>query len=131
MQPCPSGTYNPRPGIHNVTECTQCDGGTYCLTPGLSAPSGNCSAGYYCRYGDFSVSVYIVLILQGTLILEGNVHVCMLLPVLRCPLFVLCSGVNTATPNGANTGEGNDCPLGHYCPEATTEPITCPSGTYR
>lgn len=67
LQPCPSGTYNQRPGIHNVTECTQCDGGTYCLTPGLSAPSGNCSAGYYCRYGEHShcVSLYTVLILDN------------------------------------------------------------------
>ncbi len=52
LQPCPSGTYNPTLGIRNVTECTQCDGGMFCLIPGLSTPSGSCSAGYYCTSGD-------------------------------------------------------------------------------
>lgn len=23
------------------------------------------------------------------------------------------------------------CPVGHFCPEATDAPITCPPGTYR
>jgi hypothetical protein len=51
LQPCPPGTYNPIEGIRNVSECTQCDGGMYCLTKGLSAPSGNCTEGYYCSSG--------------------------------------------------------------------------------
>ena len=53
-QPCPAGTYNPQTGLRNVTECTQCDGGRYCLTPGRSAVSGNCTAGYFCRTGKHS-----------------------------------------------------------------------------
>ena len=51
LQPCPAGTYNPITGIRQSSDCTQCDGGMHCLTPALSAPSGNCSAGYYCRTG--------------------------------------------------------------------------------
>ena len=54
-QPCPAGTYNPQSGLRNVTECTQCDGGRFCLTPGRSAVSGNCTAGYFCRTGKHSV----------------------------------------------------------------------------
>jgi len=23
-----------------------------------------------------------------------------------------------------------ECPVGHYCPEGTTEPVKCPTGTY-
>lgn len=52
LKMCPAGTYNPRPGIRSESECTQCDAGEYCLTPGLSSPSGNCSEGYYCTTGD-------------------------------------------------------------------------------
>ena len=51
LQPCPTGTYNPSYGMHNVTQCTQCDGGKFCVTPGLSAVSGDCASGYYCRTG--------------------------------------------------------------------------------
>lgn len=38
----------------NFSECVgssaqqACPGGMYCQTAGLSAPTGNCSAGYYC-----------------------------------------------------------------------------------
>ena len=55
-KPCPAGTYNPQTGLRNVTQCTQCDGGKYCLAPGLSSVSGNCTAGYFCRVGkSFSI----------------------------------------------------------------------------
>ena len=53
LVPCPAGTYNPTLGIRNVSECTPCDGGKYCLTPGLSVPTGNCTEGYYCTSGKF------------------------------------------------------------------------------
>ena len=53
LQPCPSGTYNPVTGLRNESECTQCDGGAYCETLALSAPTGNCSGGYYCASGMF------------------------------------------------------------------------------
>ena len=53
LQACPAGTYNPVYGLSMESQCTQCDGGKYCLTPGLSAVSGDCTAGYYCRFGEF------------------------------------------------------------------------------
>ena len=48
---CPAGTYNPSTMLQNMSECVPCDGGKYCETPGLGAPTGNCSAGYYCASG--------------------------------------------------------------------------------
>ena len=51
LMPCPAGTYNPITGIHNITQCTQCDGGSYCNVPALSAVAGNCSDGFYCSWG--------------------------------------------------------------------------------
>ncbi len=53
LQPCPPGTYNPTTGLKNESECVECDGGSYCLTPGLSAVSGDCQAGHYCQQGRY------------------------------------------------------------------------------
>ena len=39
-------------------------------------------------------------------------------------------GVDSQTPGGAHLGEGGDCPIGHYCPIGTTEPLPCHPGTY-
>lgn len=43
------------------------------------------------------------------------------------------SGVDIATPSSAvnNTGVGDECPMGFYCPEGTTTPKSCTAGTYR
>lgn len=64
---CPAGTYGPTEMLAAESECTACDGGQYCDTPGLFAVSGPCAPGYYCS-----------------------------------------SGVDTSTPNGANTGIGGE-----------------------
>lgn len=29
-------------------DCTSCDPGQYCPSPGATSPAGDCSAGYYC-----------------------------------------------------------------------------------
>ena len=49
--PCPTGTYSN--ALNNVldTDCTPYFAGQYCGTTGLSASTGNCSAGYYCTGG--------------------------------------------------------------------------------
>ena len=73
------------------SDCTQCDGGKYCLLPGESVVTGNCSAGYFCTIG-----------------------------------------VDMATPSTSinNTGTGEECYMGHYCPEGSNLPIPCAAGTY-
>ena len=60
---CPVGTYNPVKGgtsvltgtdslglpIYNTSiYCLKCPPGKYCATAGLTAPTGNCAAGYLC-----------------------------------------------------------------------------------
>ena len=32
-------------------QCTQCTAGSYCLTTGLTTPTGDCTEGYYCPEG--------------------------------------------------------------------------------
>ncbi len=53
-QSCPAGTYGPVPGLANITECTQCDGGFYCAWPNATNVTGPCDASYYCRSGSDS-----------------------------------------------------------------------------
>ena len=43
------GTYSPRPALRDVSECTPCGGGRYCSGVGLTAPTGDCAEGFYCR----------------------------------------------------------------------------------
>ena len=51
MLSSPLGTYGPKLGSVTVDSCLQCPPKKYCSTPGLSAPSGSCYAGYYCMGG--------------------------------------------------------------------------------
>ncbi|CEM31004.1 unnamed protein product [Vitrella brassicaformis CCMP3155] len=51
--PCPVGTYSDVQRLTSYTECKPCSAGQYCARRGLSAPSGLCAAGYYCREGNF------------------------------------------------------------------------------
>jgi len=43
-----SGTFNPNNAVDAPDNCLGCLPGVYCDTVGLSAPTGNCSAGYLC-----------------------------------------------------------------------------------
>ena len=48
---CPAGTFNPVTMLSAESECQQCSGGSYCATPGLDSPTGECSPGYFCETG--------------------------------------------------------------------------------
>ena len=46
-----TGTFNNLTHLQNTGECSSCVGGMYCETPGLTLPTGDCNAGYYCPGG--------------------------------------------------------------------------------
>jgi hypothetical protein len=48
---CPNGTFSDITHLKSTSECSQCPGGQYCGQEGLTTPSGDCSAGYYCIGG--------------------------------------------------------------------------------
>ncbi len=48
--PCPAGTYSPLTNLASVSECLECDPGSYC-SGGTSAISGDCDAGFVCSRG--------------------------------------------------------------------------------
>jgi len=45
----PAGYYNPIEAQANIDSCLGCPAGLYCGGVGLSAPTGNCSEGFWCR----------------------------------------------------------------------------------
>lgn len=49
--PCPEGSYNALSQQTNETSCDLCPAGRYCQGQGLSAPTGNCSEGWFCTGG--------------------------------------------------------------------------------
>ena len=49
--PCPRGTYRADPSGAESDDCTACDAGKYCGTEHMTAVSGACDAGYFCREG--------------------------------------------------------------------------------
>lgn len=47
--PCPPGTYGSTTALEKEADCTACDAGKYCQGSGLTAVTGNCKEGYYCK----------------------------------------------------------------------------------
>ncbi|KAG9392255.1 hypothetical protein J8273_5240 [Carpediemonas membranifera] len=120
--PCPAGTYSSNTGLTSAGECTPCSPGKYCATPGLAAPTGSCSAGYYCTGGADTPTPT-----DGS---TGDI----------CPVGNYCPGGSTA-PVACESGTYQDfegqttctaCEAGYYCPEGTSDYTiyTCPAGYY-
>ena len=79
----------------------------YCATAGLTAPTGICSAGYFCGGGS-SVAT----------------------PFESANSSYLISYVGDTCVSILNTTKLNDlCPPGHYCPSGSASPVQCPPGT--
>ncbi|ETO67181.1 hypothetical protein F444_15794 [Phytophthora nicotianae P1976] len=100
QNPCPAGTFNPNQGQKSSDVCQICPAGSYCPT-GSSQPQP-CPQGYYCLEGTRTVNQY------------------------PCPAGTF-SGPQTGLTIGSQC---NECPLGSYCPEASSSPTKCPAGRY-
>lgn len=57
---CPPGTYNPFTGKQALTDCLECDPGTYCPSHNLTAPAGLCEHGFYCMKGSNTSTPYSI-----------------------------------------------------------------------
>ena len=49
--PCPIGKLGLENGLEAEADCTPCTPGKYCASTGLSVPTDDCQAGYYCTQG--------------------------------------------------------------------------------
>lgn len=109
--PCPVGTFISLTTQGDVSDCQPCTGGDYCDSIGLAAPTGRCSAGYFCVTGATGAAPT-----QG---LDADI----------CPKGFYCPE-GTLTPQPCPPGTFNpitglqrvdqctDCIGGTYCPTA-------------
>ncbi|CUE73353.1 membrane-associated protein, putative [Bodo saltans] len=102
---CPAGTYNPSTRQQNISNCLACPAGQYCQETNMTAPSGPCIAGFYCKQ-------YCVTSTCGRYALNYN-------------------SVENALSPGYQNNYGGQCPWGYYCPANCANPIACPAGTIR
>ena len=151
---CTKGYYCPA----GSSSAILCDPGSYCPNDQMSAPAGNCYAGYYCSSGASSPNPT-----DGT---TGNIcpaqYYCpagssspiqcntgYYLPYtgassssecLTCIPGYYCDG-DSVTPvkncpegyycSGGDTSPTHECNRGYMCPQNSAEPILCPAGTYQ
>ncbi|XP_064629299.1 uncharacterized protein LOC135488586 [Lineus longissimus] len=138
---CPQGTYNDQLRMYEVTQCKPCPGGTYCKDLHQSAPSGNCSSGHFCPNGtrystQFRCPPGSYNAQNGKSTLED---------CLPCSVGVYCQGWGSIVPTGncsagwycsgnasltRDIRHGGKCPEGFFCPEGSSTPQSCPSGSY-
>ncbi|XP_042328221.1 uncharacterized protein LOC121933064 [Sceloporus undulatus] len=114
--PCPKGTYRPKAGAAMESDCEPCPAGMYCLSLGLSQPSGLCHQGYYCTKGAVNPTPIRHRVDSASFLLTGNDI---------CPSGHFC-------PNG--TGYPMPCPPGSFSAslglKAEQECHPCPAGLY-
>nr|XP_006821767.1 PREDICTED: uncharacterized protein LOC100369099 [Saccoglossus kowalevskii] len=157
--PCPAGTYNAVIGKQSLDDCVPCPPGEYCATPGLATSSGSCSPGWYCirgawsdmptdyGYNNMTSSCYCPNNATGGQCDPGEFcpggssqptpcspgHYCDSAGLAsvsgECDMGYYCTlGASVRDPTDGVTGD--ICTTGHYCPQGTYNPVSCPSGYY-
>ena len=118
---CPAGTYNDKEYGKNMSDCMACRPGHFCQDTGLSSPSGECYAGYYCKKGSKFPNPAITSDDSGP-----------------CPIGHYCPN-GTANPHPCEPGTYNSleqqekclpCKDGHYCLEGAINSTECEAGYY-
>lgn len=112
-----AGTFNNRTRAQSVGDCIGCPAGKFCGRTGLSKPSGDCFAGYYClkssknpfpvknlAASNFTFRYYNDLCPPGFYCEEGTTH-----PE-NCP-----AGTFSTLGGVGNASECEACPAGRYC----------------
>ena len=126
---CPPGTYGASSGLEAEEDCTACDNGMYCAERGLIAPSGLCSAGYFCNGSATHPFQYAAPAGKYTADGASQPEECLARTFnafsgqskcLTCPHRYYCPENGMAVPIA--------CPEGYFC--ANGEIASCPNGTY-
>ena len=139
--PCPRGTYSSATGISVLGSCQTCTLGSYCEKAALTAPTGSCSAGYFCKtYHSvarpvdeqcpvgYSCAVGSVdkAICTGTYQDELRQSSCK-----TCPAGFECPDSGSSIRLSKVMCDANaDANESFYCPAATTDKISCGAGKY-
>lgn len=103
--PCPEGSYCPA----QTEDPIPCPQGTFSDAQMLTAESEctQCLNGQFCGSSNLTA------------------------PTGDCdPGFYCYRGNSQSNPDGSDPAMGGPCPVSHYCPQGTSNPIACPAGTY-
>ena len=132
---CPIGTYNAVTGATDDSYCLPCKSGQFCATTGLSAPTGDCSEGYYCIEGASSATPSADPDGKFGPCTTGNYCPTKTGAPIPCPPGTFrattgaiseaqctsCTAGKYCLSGGLSAVEG-DCAEGFYCPEGTVVP---------
>jgi len=136
---CPMGKFLSGTGAFSISDCSNCTGGFYCNSTGLSAVAGPCAPGYFCPSGQQVRSPPEYICPKGHFCQEGSEspkrcvngtyqdntgeYECK-----QCETGYFCD--NTDTP--VDSLAGRECPMGHYCPKGTrySNEYPCKAGTW-
>jgi len=102
-------------GADDNTDCLECPPGSYCATAGIGAPTGLCSAGYFCPGGNTDPAPPSNLCSIGYMCPAGSVQ------QIRCDVGTYQDATSMATCPS--------CPIGSYC-FASSTPTLCELGFY-
>ena len=126
---CRSGTFCP---TSNLSQPINCTGGYVCSGSGLQAPSGSCSASYYCPIGSTTQQQCAPGYYCPGPYLAAPIP-CP--PGSYCPLtaavdpgFLCPGGTYCSTP--ALSTPGQLCPTGSFCVINSTTPTLCAAGSF-
>ena len=108
--PCPTGAYRSSVGGKAIGDCSLCPPGSYCEGVGLTAISGQCAGGHFCRLGASSATPSSGIVINSTACLEEDLG-----SDQELPLYLF----------------GDVCPRGTYCPEGAQWPVPCGEGLYQ
>lgn len=103
---CPPGTFNNETRATEPSDCTPCTPGQFCEGYGNTYPDGLCDEGWYCEKAAYSRRP----VPKVNITFNNSVD-------FTCPLY----SVNFT---------GGICPLGHFCPQGSSEPKQCLRGSY-
>ena len=122
---CPSGTYNAVTGLKASSECTPCDAGYYCESPGQDATTGTCTEGYYCISGSKLAAPEDKV--TGRLCPAGGYCPAGTTSVQSCT-----AGTFNSYDGGRSTSDCVSCWPGYYCAGDTnpTPTAKCAAGYY-
>jgi len=132
--PCATGTYNPLPG---QSACVPCRKGYYCDVEGLAEDIKDCTTGHYCPQGVSTPTRCPIGTYNDLTNGESLTDCKACLPGKYCSSEGLSAVAGTCaagyfckTKSELETPETQDvngnfgpCPVGHYCPAGTAEPI--------
>ena len=136
--PCPSGTFSARTRIQRMADCASCPAGQFCRGVGLTAPTGNCTAGWHCREG---AKTAIPAPENGRQCLVGEFCPSGTTAPINCTSGMYCDQPGLSQPagscdegyfcpSGSSSRQQSPCPPGHFCPQESSRPTPCPQGTF-